>query len=68
MGWAWIVPREGHTVDAEVLVAWCAENLARFKVPRHVAEIAVTGIPRTPSGRARKFLLAERAVDTLRGA
>ncbi|GLZ55318.1 AMP-binding protein [Actinomycetospora sp. NBRC 106378] len=65
VGWAWIVPREGHAVDAEVLVAWCTEHLARFKVPRHVAEIAVADVPLTPSGRARKFLLAERAVSLL---
>ncbi|MER5673951.1 class I adenylate-forming enzyme family protein [Pseudonocardia alni] len=64
-GWAWVVPRAGHTVDAGVLVAWCAEHLARFKVPRHVAEIAVGDIPLTPSGRARKFLLAERAAREL---
>ena len=65
VGWAWIVPREGQVIDAEELVAWCAERLARFKVPRHVAEIAVADIPLTPSGRARKFLLAERAAQRL---
>jgi fatty-acyl-CoA synthase len=65
VGWAWIVPRDGHTVDAEVLVAWCTEHLARFKVPRHVAEIPVADIPLTASGRARKFLLAERAQNAL---
>ena len=68
VGWAWIVPREGHTVDAEALVAWCGEHLARFKVPRHVAEIVVADVPLTASGRARKFLLAERAVAVLAGA
>jgi fatty-acyl-CoA synthase len=65
VGWAWIVPREGQTVDAEVLVAWCTEFLARFKVPRHIAEIAVADVPLTASGRARKFLLAERATSAL---
>ncbi len=65
VGWAWVVPREGQTVDAEVLVAWCTENLARFKVPRHVVEIDVADVPLTASGRARKFLLAERAATAL---
>lgn len=65
VGWAWIVPRDGYGVDAEVLVAWCAEHLARFKVPRHVAEIAAADVPLTPSGRPRKFLLAERAALAL---
>ena len=66
VGWAWVVPREGHAVDAEALVAWCTEHLARFKVPRHVAEIEVADVPLTASGRARKFLLAERAEGALR--
>lgn len=65
VGWAWIVPREGQVVDAEELVAWCADQLARFKVPRHVVEIDVADVPLTPSGRARKFLLAERATSAL---
>lgn len=64
-GWAWIVPRDGHAVDAGVLIAWCAQELARFKVPRHVHEIAVADVPLTASGRARKFLLAEQATARL---
>lgn len=67
VGWAWIVPRQGHPVDAEELVAWCARHLARFKVPRHVAEIDVADVPLTPSGRARTFLLADRAAAELAG-
>jgi fatty-acyl-CoA synthase len=65
VGYAFVVARPGETVDQEVLVAWCTEHLARFKVPRHVAAIDVAEVPLTPSGRARKFLLAERAVAAL---
>ena len=65
VGYAWIVPRDGHAVEPEVLTAWCAEHLARFKVPRHVAGIDVGDVPTTPSGRARKFLLAARAAAAL---
>lgn len=50
--------------DAE-LIAFCAERVARFKVPRHVLRIRAEDIPSTPSGRARKFLLAQIAQERL---
>ncbi|MET0189705.1 MAG: AMP-binding protein, partial [Pseudonocardia sediminis] len=65
VGVAWVVARPGATPDAEELVAYCRERLARFKVPRHVLTIEVGDIPTTPSGRPRKFLLAELAARRL---
>lgn len=64
-GCAWVVMREGATVTTDELAAICAQNLARFKVPKYVLEISAEDLPTTPSGRARKFLLSERAVDRL---
>ncbi len=64
VGVAWIVPRS--PVDPAELIAFCAERPARFKVPRHVLTIEAADIPVTPSGRPRKFLLAERAAEVLR--
>lgn len=61
VGVAYIVPRPGSTIDPEALIAYCAERLARFKVPRHVLTIKAADIPVTPSGRPRKFILAEWA-------
>lgn len=52
-------------MTAEDLTDLCREKLARFKVPAHVLFIAEADLPVTPSGRARKFLLSERAVQTL---
>ena len=65
VGVAWIVMRPGQTAGADELIAWCTERLARFKVPRHVLTIALGDIPTTPSGRPRKFLLAEQAATLL---
>ena len=42
-------------VEADELRAWCAERLARFKVPKDIA--FTVALPRTPSGKvARKEL------------
>ena len=42
-------------VEAEELRAWCAERLAKFKVPKDIA--FTVALPRTPSGKvARKEL------------
>ncbi len=64
VGVAWIVGR--GDVDPAQLISWCAGRLARFKVPRHVLTIDAADIPVTPSGRPRKFLLAQRAAAELR--
>ena len=65
VGVAWVVVRPGRSLDVEELLSFATGRLARFKVPRHVLTIAAADIPSTPSGRPRKFLLAERARDVL---
>ena len=60
-GAAFVVRRPGAGVSAQELTALVAGRLAKFKVPRHVLFIDAADIPLTPSGRPRKFLLAERA-------
>ncbi len=64
-GFAWIVPAPGAVVDGDELIAHCADRIARFKVPKYVATLAADEVPLTPSGRPRKFLLAERATNHL---
>ena len=65
VGVAYIVAREHADVTADALIAFCRKKLARFKVPAHVLFVDAADLPVTPSGRARKFLLSERAVRTL---
>jgi acyl-CoA synthetase (AMP-forming)/AMP-acid ligase II len=54
---AYVVPRRG-TLEAEEVVAFCAERLAKFKVPRYVR--VVDALPRTPSGKVLKRELREQ--------
>jgi acyl-CoA synthetase (AMP-forming)/AMP-acid ligase II len=49
---AFVVPRGSYTVDSGLIVAWCREHLANFKVPRHVW--AVDALPRTSAGKVAK--------------
>ena len=66
VGVACVVLRGQATVTPAELTAFCAQGLARFKVPRHILLMKAEDIPVTPSGRARKFLLVQQ-VSTLLG-
>ena len=36
VGCAYVVPRAGHALDEAALIAWAREQMANYKVPRHV--------------------------------
>ncbi len=56
---AFVTPKPGATeLSAEELIAWCRDNLARFKAPRTV----VFGpLPKTSTGKIQKYVLREQA-------
>ena len=54
---AFIVPHNGSTPDPGDIIAFCKENLARFKAPKHVAFGA---LPKTATGKIQKFKLREK--------
>ena len=60
---AYIIPREGVTIDPQEIVDYCAGEIANFKVPRYV-EI-VDEFPMTQSGKIQKFRLREIANEAL---
>ena len=60
---AFVVPREGTSPTAEELIAWCAERLAKFRVPEFVELRAE--LPRTSVGKIQKHVL--RAEFALHG-
>lgn len=55
VGKAFIVLRPQATLDDKSLIAWCREQMANYKVPRHVE--FVTALPTNPSGKVMKFQL-----------
>lgn len=56
---AFVVARRGAEVDRNELRRFAAEQLARFKVPKRIEIVAE--LPKTATGKIRKFTLRERA-------
>ena len=53
-----VVVRPGSTLSADDVRAWCAAALASYKVPAHV-DIRTAPLPRNPTGKVMKHVLAE---------
>ncbi len=52
-----VVLKQGESLAAEELIAYCRERLANYKVPKRV--FFTGAIPRTLSGKAMKFKIVE---------
>jgi benzoate-CoA ligase family protein len=55
---AFVVPRDGHSIDPASIDAHCRERMAAFKRPRRVE--VVDALPKTPTGKIRRFALREQ--------
>ena len=55
---AFVTLREGARADEAAIIAFCRDNMARFKVPKTVVFGA---LPKTSTGKVQKFVLRERA-------
>jgi acyl-CoA synthetase (AMP-forming)/AMP-acid ligase II len=61
VGMAFVVPRPGHVVEPDALIAWCREQMANYKAPRFV-EI-IDALPLNASGKVLKYELRARVTD-----
>ena len=50
---AWVIPKPGHALTPEEIVAHCKGRIAHYKVPREVR--IVDAFPMTVTGKAQKF-------------
>jgi carnitine-CoA ligase len=57
---AYVVLREGATIDPAELVRFCEPRIAYFAIPRYID--LVSELPQTASGKVEKFRLRERGV------
>ena len=46
---AFVVPRDGNVLDMETLLAYCAEKMPRYMVPKAIE--ALSELPKTSSGK-----------------
>ena len=49
---------DAPAVEASEIIAFCRDNLARFKVPRTVV---FSDLPKTSTGKVQKYVLRQRA-------
>jgi fatty-acyl-CoA synthase len=60
---AWIIVREGESLDEDGVRSFCEGRIARQKVPRYVK--VVDEFPMTVTGKVQKFKMREAAIDEL---
>ncbi|MGC8476503.1 MAG: AMP-binding protein [Acetobacteraceae bacterium] len=60
---AWIRPRPGASLTPEAVVAFCAGQIAHYKVPRHIR--LVEAFPMTVTGKVQKYLMREQMAAEL---
>src|SRR5690242_3730198 len=61
---AFVIPRTGHEVDEDGLIAFCREGIESYKRPRKV--VFVDGYPTTATGKVRRVELRASAGVLLR--
>jgi fatty-acyl-CoA synthase len=61
-----IVPKDGHTLTENDVIAFCKEHMAHFKVPKAV--VITDALPKNPSGKLLKRELRTRYEHMLKDA
>jgi fatty-acyl-CoA synthase len=65
---AFVVLHPAAAADETSLIAFCREQLASYKVPKHVFVVAETAVPRTGTGKVAKPELRREAETRLAAA
>jgi fatty-acyl-CoA synthase len=60
---AWIKLREAESLDAEEIRNYCNEQIAYYKVPKHI--FIVDEFPMTVTGKIQKFIMREKTIEEL---
>ena len=60
---AWIKLREGESLDAEGIRNYCNEQIAYYKVPKHI--FIVDEFPMTVTGKIQKFIMRKKTIEEL---
>lgn len=68
IGAAFVELKAGASTSRRELIRWCAERLAKFKVPRYVWFVEPGQWPMTGTGKIQKFVLQQMARERLQNA
>jgi fatty-acyl-CoA synthase len=60
---AWVIPRDGASVDEDGVREFCRGRIAHYKIPRYVK--FVEAFPMTVTGKVQKFKMRDQAIDEL---
>jgi fatty-acyl-CoA synthase len=60
---AWIKLREGESLDVEEIRNYCNEQIAYYKVPKHI--FIVDEFPMTVTGKIQKFIMRKKTIEEL---
>jgi fatty-acyl-CoA synthase len=60
---AWIMPKEGVSINDEEIREFCRGKIAHYKIPRYVK--FVTGFPMSISGKIQKYRMRETSIQEL---
>jgi fatty-acyl-CoA synthase len=60
---AWVIPRPGVQLDEDAVRAFCRDQIAHYKVPRHIRMVQV--FPTTVTGKIQKFQMREQMIREL---
>jgi fatty-acyl-CoA synthase len=60
---AWIIPKPGQSLDEQAVRAFCAGQIAHYKVPRYIR--FVEAFPMTVTGKIQKFRIREAMKNEL---
>jgi fatty-acyl-CoA synthase len=60
---AWVKLQDGETADAEEIRKYCGEQIAYYKVPKHI--VIVNEFPMTVTGKIQKFKMREKTISGL---
>jgi len=60
---AWVIPRAGVQLDEDAVRAFCRDQIAHYKVPRHIR--MVQEFPTTVTGKVQKFQMRELMIKEL---
>lgn len=58
---AWVIPNPGADLTADKIIAFCAGQIAHYKVPKHIR--IVDEIPMTITGKPQKFVMRDWMIE-----